>query len=140
MKAGELEELIRSGYQLIENIQEAFHKSLTIKYSYWDIFCRKKINTEEEELSKLISQYTHYVKNNSEMQPELTKGSLNDRQYNQPSLIVIQSQKETVMFLTKSLVDSISSHRDQLNSYSGQFIAFTALIVAIVSLVLSLTV
>jgi len=139
MNKEEREKLISSGNSLIEHIQEELNRTLTTKYSYKDIFCRKKINAEEEELANLIFSYTDYAKDNLGQQKQLaTEGGLNDRQYNQPSLAMIQSQKETVEFLMKSLGDNISSHNAQLNSYSGRLIAFAALTVAIISLVLSL--
>lgn len=130
--------LLQKGNELIEGIQRGLSESLKIKYGYLDIFWRWKVNKEESLLSDLISKYKDYLKNNFEMQNLFaTQGTINDRIYNQPSLTTIQSQKATVEFLMKSLVDNISSHRDQLNSYSGHFIAFIALIVAIVSLIIS---
>lgn len=124
---------------MIEKIQAVLNETLNTKYSYRDVFFRSKINAEDKKLDSLISEYTAYVKANLENQKQLaTKGGLNDRQYNQPLLSKIQSEKETVEFLMNSLKDNISSHHAELNSYSGQIIAFAALIVAIVSLILSL--
>ena len=126
---------------LIESIQVVLNETLNTKYRCKDVFFRKKINAEDKKLDSLISEYTAYVQTNLENQKQLaTKGGLNDRQYNQPLLSNIQSEKETVEFLMNSLKDNISSHHAELSSYSGQIIAFAALIVAIVSLILSLVI
>lgn len=135
MKSLDIEEILTEGSALLRTIGEVSRESMSVHIGWKEGFRRVIIKKEHAALIDILDSMRTYMQNNMRVQQHLISSYDSSKAGN--LLSVVQSQKQTVEAFLATHIDTISYHRNELNTVVGHMLTAAAVGVALVTVLIT---